>query len=190
MKGYIHLDPDDAEILSINYKTGAASWKSLDQRASSSPAAESSAMTVCGERGKKITLARNRRAFCREVKAITAEKARSCSGGGPCRTLTATKSRRCLLFQLNPNQRRILEETRLLLKTEGFGKVELFPRSNVWVCGTRFKTFNSELHRNPLIDAVDLALLFFGPRHNALDLFEGRGFGLQAALGNGAVDKR
>ncbi|GAV00577.1 hypothetical protein RvY_11404 [Ramazzottius varieornatus] len=61
------------------------------------------------------------------------------------------------------------------------------PRSNVWVCGTRFKTCKSELHRNPFIDAVDLALLFFGPRHNALDLFVGRGFGLQAALGNGVV---
>ncbi|GAU89307.1 hypothetical protein RvY_01873 [Ramazzottius varieornatus] len=105
---------------------------------------------------------------------------------------------RCWLFnsftglpvkrELNPNQRRILEGTRLSLKTGGFGKVELFPRSNVWVCGTRFKTFKSELHRNPLIDAVDLHLLFFGPRHNALDLFVGRGFRLQAALGNGVVN--
>ncbi|GAU90760.1 hypothetical protein RvY_03134 [Ramazzottius varieornatus] len=97
------------------------------------------------------------------------------------------KTNSVFVGELNSNQRRILEKTRLSLKTGGFGKVELFPRSNVWVCGTRFKTFKSELHRNPLIDAVDLALLFFGPTHNALDLFVGRGFGLRAALGNGVV---
>ena len=84
---------------------------------------------------------------------------------------------------LNPNQRRILEETKESLKQGGYMKEELWPKSGRFISTTRFNTFKNELHKNPVTDAVNLAIILFGTNDVALQLFRGTGFGLQAALG-------
>ena len=66
-------------------------------------------------------------------------------------------------------------------------KEELFPRSGRFICSTRFRTFKNELHKNPITDAVNLAIILFGSIDVALQLFEGKGFGIQAALGSDVI---
>ena len=66
-------------------------------------------------------------------------------------------------------------------------KEELFPHSGRYISSTRFRTFKNELHKNPVTDAVNLAIILFGSNDVALYLFQGKGFGCQAALGGDVI---
>ena len=73
------------------------------------------------------------------------------------------------------------------MENPGYGKQELYPNSMRWVLTTRIKVFEQHLRVNPMMDAVDLALLLFGSRKTAMTICAGRNFGLQAALGRDTV---
>ena len=66
-------------------------------------------------------------------------------------------------------------------------KEELWPKSGRFISTTRFQTFQNELHKNPVTDAVNLAIILFGIEDIASQLFRGTGFGLQAALGPAVI---
>ena len=89
---------------------------------------------------------------------------------------------------LTPHQKLLLQRVKDSIKTGGHGKEELFPHSDRYVLSTRFSVFRSHLRKNPLMDAVDLALLLFGTRDTALSIFTGKHYGLRAALGQDVVD--
>ena len=91
------------------------------------------------------------------------------------------------LGNLSPHQKLLLQRVKESLKTGGHGKEELYPHSDRYVLTTRFSVFRSQLRKNPLMDAVDLALLLCGTRDIALSIFTGQHFGLRGALGPDVV---
>ncbi|GAV06194.1 hypothetical protein RvY_16220 [Ramazzottius varieornatus] len=77
------------------------------------------------------------------------------------------------------HSRKILDSLRITLRTE---------RDSLrWVLTARFSVFKKQLRSNPMLDAVDLALLLFGSHKTAMAICTGRNFGLQAALGRDTV---
>ncbi|GAV04504.1 hypothetical protein RvY_14773 [Ramazzottius varieornatus] len=73
------------------------------------------------------------------------------------------------------------------MQNPGYGKEEMFPGSLRWVLTARFSVFKKQVRSNPMLDAVDLALLLFGSHKTAMAICTGRNFGLQAALGRDTV---
>ncbi|XP_055338520.1 uncharacterized protein LOC129588360 [Paramacrobiotus metropolitanus] len=82
-------------------------------------------------------------------------------------------------------QTALLGQLRRQWRTRSADVVELFPGSGHYLPAARFQNFKVNLTpARVLMDAVNLALLFFGSEDNALRLFTGDRFGLKGAFGN------
>ncbi|GAV10031.1 hypothetical protein RvY_19599, partial [Ramazzottius varieornatus] len=88
---------------------------------------------------------------------------------------------------LTPLQKNLLQRVKNSMENPGYGKEEMYPGSLRWVLTARFSVFKKQLRSNPMLDAVDLALLLFGSHKTAMAICTGRNFGLQAALGRDTV---